>query len=313
MDTLQSMRVFIRVVEAGSFTAAARQLSSTTAYTSRAISDLEAHLRTRLLNRTTRRIALTEAGKRYLQRCEQILEYVDQAEAEASDAHVRPSGKLKMHCMTSLGQHYIVPILAHYQQRYTDVQVDLTLAQRIPDLLEEGYDVSVVIKRDLPDSGLVSQRLGTTFSVACASSSYIEKYGVPQRPQDLRHHICLGMAAPGFQCDQWRLVGPNGEESVAMAPPPFQVNVAEALAVGVREGMGIGVLPLYSAISGLRNGDFVWVMPEYRSHETDIYALYPSRHYLDAKICTWIDFMRKELPIIFKADEDALQRFAHIV
>lgn len=104
MDTLQNMRVFMRVVDAGSFTAAAQQMNSTTAYTSRAVSDLEAHLRTRLLNRTTRRIALTEAGERYLQRCEQILAYVDQAEAEASDAHARPSGKLKVHSFTSLGQ-----------------------------------------------------------------------------------------------------------------------------------------------------------------------------------------------------------------
>ena len=115
MDTLQNMRVFVRVVEAGSFTAAAQHLNTTTAYASRAVSDLEAHLRTRLLNRTTRRIALTEAGERYLQRCEQILAYVDQAEAEAGDAHARPSGKLKVHSMTSFGQHYVVPMISRYQ------------------------------------------------------------------------------------------------------------------------------------------------------------------------------------------------------
>src|SRR6201989_2855036 len=109
MDTLQNMRVFIRVVEAGSFTAAAQHLNTTTAYASRAISDLEAHLRTRLLNRTTRRIALTEAGERYLQRCEQILAYVDQAEAEAGDAHARPSGKLQVDSMTRFGQAYVAP------------------------------------------------------------------------------------------------------------------------------------------------------------------------------------------------------------
>ncbi|MEK7968508.1 LysR family transcriptional regulator, partial [Burkholderia contaminans] len=117
MDTLQNMRVFVRVVDAGSFTAAVQQMNSTTAYASRAVSDLEAHLRTRLLNRTTRRIALTEAGERYLQRCEQILAYVDQAEAEAGDAHARPSGKLKVHCFTSLGQHYLVPAIARYRER----------------------------------------------------------------------------------------------------------------------------------------------------------------------------------------------------
>jgi DNA-binding transcriptional LysR family regulator len=309
MDTLQNMRVFVRVVDAGSFTAAAQQLNSTTAYASRAVSDLEAHLRTRLLNRTTRRIALTEAGERYLQRCEQILAYVDQAEAEASDAHARPSGKLKVHCFTSLGQQYAVPAVSRYRQRYPDVHIDLTLAQRMPDLLDEGYDVAIVVGRELPDSGLVSQRLGASFSVACASPAYVEKYGVPTRPQDLAHHVCLGMVAPGFHWDEWTLSGPGGEETVALPAQPFRVNVAEALAVAVREGMGIGVLPLYTAIGGLRNGDFVRVMPEYRSHLMNIYAVYPSRQYLDAKIRTWVDFLREELPATLEADEAALQQY----
>ncbi|KVV24096.1 LysR family transcriptional regulator [Burkholderia ubonensis] len=309
MDTLQNMRVFMRVVDAGSFTAAAQQMNSTTAYTSRAVSDLEAHLRTRLLNRTTRRIALTEAGERYLQRCEQILAYVDQAEAEASDAHARPSGKLKVHCFTSLGQHYTVPAVSRYRERYPDVHVDLTLAQRMPDLLDEGYDVAIVVGRDLPDSGLVSQRLGESYSVVCASPRYLEQHGVPQQPQDLGRHACLGMVAPGFHYDDWTLSGPNGDEHVALPAPPFRVNVAEALAVAVREGMGIGVLPIYSAIAGLRNGHFVRVMPEYRSHVMNIYALYPSRQYLDAKIRTWVDFLRDELPATLDADEAALEQF----
>ncbi|MDN7803273.1 LysR family transcriptional regulator [Burkholderia gladioli] len=311
MDTLQNMRVFMRVVDAGSFTAAAQQLNSTTAYASRAVSDLEAHLRTRLLNRTTRRIALTEAGERYLQRCEQILAYVDQAEAEASDAHARPSGKLKVHCMTSMGQHYTVPLAARYRQRYPEVQVDLTLAQRLPDLLDEGFDVSIVLGRELPDSGLVSQRLGETFSVVCASRDYLERHGVPRRPSDLDAHTCMGMVAPGFQWDEWTLLGPDGNETLSVASPPFSVNVAEALAVAIREGMGIGVLPLYTAITGLRNGDFVRVMPEYRSHVMNIYALYPSRQYLDAKIRTWVDFMRESLPATLEADITALEQFSH--
>ncbi len=313
MDTLQNMRVFVRVVEAGSFTAAAQQLNSTTAYTSRAVSDLESHLRTRLLNRTTRRIALTEAGERYLQRCEQILAYVDQAEAEAGDAHARPSGKLKVHCMTSLGQHYAVPAISRYRERYPDVHVELTLAQRMPDLLDEGYDVALIVDQDLPDSGLVSQRLATTFSVACASPGYLERHGVPQRPQDLSGHVCLGMVAPGMHWAEWKLTGPHGEETVSLASPPFRVNVAEALAAAVREGMGIGVLPLYSAIAGFKHGDFAWVMPEYRSHVMNIYALYPSRQYLDAKIRTWVDFLRDELPATVDADVAALQQFARTI
>jgi DNA-binding transcriptional LysR family regulator len=309
MDTLQNMRVFVRVVEAGSFTGAAQHLNTTTAYASRAVSDLEAHLRTRLLNRTTRRIALTEAGERYLQRCEQILAYVDQAEAEASDAHARPSGKLKVHAMTSFGQHYVVPSVGRYQQRYPDVQIELTLSNRVPDLLDEGFDVALVLAQDLPDSGLVSQRLGAAFSIACASPAYLERHGVPQVPNDLHRHTCLQMVTPIFPTDEWIFDGPNGQENIPLGAPTFQVNVAEALAVAVREGMGVGLIPIYSAINGLRNGQLVWVLPEYTSQEMNLYALYASRQYLDAKIRTWVEFLRDEMPATLAVDQTELRKF----
>lgn len=310
MDTLQNMRVFVRVVEAGSFTGAAQHLNTTTAYASRAVSDLEAHLRTRLLNRTTRRIALTEAGERYLQRCEQILAYVDQAEAEAGDAHARPSGKLKIHAMTSFGQHYVVPAVGQYQKLYPDVHVELTLAQRMPDLLDEGYDVALVLATDLPDSGFVSQRIASAFSIACASPAYLERHGVPQTPADLANHTCLQLVTPVFPSAQWQFTGPDGETSINLGPATFQVNVAEACAVAVREGMGVGLLPIYSAISGLRSGELEWILPEYRSQEMNVYALYPSRQYLDAKIRTWVELLREHLPSTLAKDQTELRKFA---
>jgi len=310
MDTLQNMRVFVRVVEAGSFTGAAQYLNTTTAYASRAVSDLEAHLRTRLLNRTTRRIALTEAGERYLQRCEQILAYVDQAEAEASDAHARPSGKLKVHAMTSFGQHYVVPAVGRYQQRYPEVHVELTLAQRMPDLLDEGFDVSLALATDLPDSGLVSQRLGSAFSIACASPAYLEQRGVPQTPADLAQHTCMQLVTPIFPPDKWTFDGPNGDETVALGPTTFQVNVAEAMAAAACAGIGVGLIPLYSAIRWLRSGELVWLLPEYTAQTMNLYALYPSRQYLDAKIRTWVEFLRDELPSTLAADQAELRRFA---
>lgn len=309
MDTLQNMRVFSRVVEAGSFTAAAHQLNTTTAYASRAISDLEAHLRTRLLNRTTRRIALTEAGERYLQRCEQILAFVDQAEAEAGDAHARPSGKLKVHAMAGVGQHYVVPMISRYQKQHPSVQIELTLAQRVPDLLDEGFDVSVVLGTDLPDSGLISQRLGSIYSIACASPAYISERGAPQTPADLAHHTCLQLITPVFPPDKWSFDGPDGHETVFIGPGPFAVNVAEAMAVALCEGMGIGILPTSSALPALRAGRLVRVLPEYTMQMLTVYALYSSRQYLDAKIRTWVEFLRAELPATLAADEKSLQEF----
>lgn len=310
MDTLQNMRVFVRVVEAGSFTGAAQQMNTTTAYASRAVSDLEAHLRTRLLNRTTRRIALTEAGERYLQRCEQILAYVDEAEAEAGHAQAQPAGKLKIHAMTSFGQHYVVPAVGAYQQLYPDVSVELTLAQRMPDLLDEGYDVALVLATDLPDSGFVSQRIASAFSIACAAPAYLERHGVPKTPADLAGHTCLQLVTPVFPTAQWRFSGPNGDETINLGAATFQVNVAEAMAVSVREGMGIGLLPIYSAIGGLRSGELVWILPEYKSQEMNVYAMYPSRQYLDAKIRTWVELLRERLPVTLANDQTELRKFA---
>jgi DNA-binding transcriptional LysR family regulator len=310
MDTLQNMRVFVRVVESGSFTGAAQHLNTTTAYASRAVSDLEAHLRTRLLNRTTRRIALTEAGERYLQRCEQILAYVDEAEAEAGHAQAQPAGKLKIHAMTSFGQHYVVPAVGAYQQLYPDVHVELTLAQRMPDLLDEGYDVALVLATDLPDSGFVSQRIASAFSIACAAPAYLERRGVPKTPADLAGHTCLQLVTPVFPTAQWQFSGPNGGETINLGAATFQVNVAEALAVAVREGMGIGLLPIYSAIAGLRSGELVWILPEYKSQEMNVYAMYPSRQYLDAKIRTWVELLREKLPVTLANDQAELRKFA---
>ena len=309
MDRLLSLEVFTAVVDRGSFAAAARALELSRASVTEHIQALEKRLKTKLINRTTRRIALTEAGERYLQRCEQILAYVDQAEAEAGDAHARPSGKLKVHSMTSFGQHYAVPMISRYQAHHPSVQVDLTLAQRMPDLLDEGYDVSLVLASELPDSGLVSQRLGSVFSIVCASPAYIARHGTPHVLSDLASHACLQLITPVFPPDKWTFDGPNGQETVGLGPTTFTVNVADALAVAIQEGMGIGVLPTPSALPGLRAGKLVRVLPQYTMQELSVYALYPSRQYLDAKIRTWVDFMRDELPATLARDVESLKEF----
>ncbi|KAF1045946.1 MAG: HTH-type transcriptional regulator DmlR [Herbaspirillum frisingense] len=311
MDTLQNMRVFARVVEAGSFTSAAQQMGLTTAHVSRAVADLERHLRTRLMNRTTRRFALTEAGERYLLRCQQIMSYVEEAEAEASAAYVKPSGRLRIHAMTSFGQRYVIPAISGYQKRYPDVAVELTLAQRIPDMLEEGYDVSLVLARELPDSGLIYRQLGSTFSMLCASPAYIDKYGAPQKPADLVNHACLQLVSPISPLDEWIMDGPEGG-SVISVKSNFQVNVAEAMLAAIREGMGVGVLPIYSAVDPLRAGTIVRVLPQHRLQNMNVYALYPSRQYLDAKISTWVDWMHESVDKALQEDHQALERIGSL-
>ncbi|MDG9780545.1 LysR family transcriptional regulator [Metapseudomonas otitidis] len=303
MDTLQTMRAFSCVADTGSFTAAAQQLGTTTANISRAVAHLEGHLKARLLNRTTRRIALTEAGQRYLLRCQQILAYVEEAEAEAGDAHARPAGRLRVHSMTGIGQHYVIRAMAGYRQQYPDVSFDLTLANRVPDLLDEGLDVAIVVATELPDSGLVSQRIGATYSILCAAPGYIAERGAPRTPADLAQHECLLLISPVMPFDRWHFVGPDGEQMITLGNPSFQVNVGDAMTEAIRSGMGIGVLPLYSAMDGLRDGSLVPVLPHYRLQCLNIYALYPSRQYLDAKIKTWVTYLRETLPDALQADE----------
>lgn len=303
MDTLSSMRMFARVAEEGSFTAAAQRMNTSTAATSRAISALEAHLNARLLHRSTRRVILTEAGKRYLQRCEQILACVDVAEAEAADAQLRPSGHLRIHASTSVGQSYVVPAIVRYQQRYPAVSVNLTLSQRTPDIIDEGYDLTVQASIDeLPDSSLVAQRLGTVHSVLCASPDYVREHGAPRTLAELSRHPCHQLVSTLFPRDAWIFEGPNGTETFPLAKTSFGVNVAGALAVALREGMGIGALPMSTASRLLESGALVRVLPDYRLQALALHALYPSRQYLNAKVKTFVEFIKDFVPRILESD-----------
>ena len=303
MDTLESMRMFVRVVEAGSFTKAAGLASVTTPQMSRAITDLESRLHTRLLHRTTRHMSLTEAGERYLQHCEQILAHVDLAEAEAAGAGAQPSGKLRIHATTGFGQHHLAPLIARYNRRFPDVMIDLVLAQRVPDIIEEGFDVAVVVARELADSALVSQRIGSVYTILCASPAYLAKHQTPISVADLNKHTCLQLVLPDVPMDQWHFDGADEPVFRHPRPIPLTVNVSEALAGSIREGMGIGPLPLSVALPGLRDGSLVRVLPGHRLRSNNIYALYASRRYLDAKIKTFVEFLREHAPPALAEEE----------
>lgn len=295
--------MFVRVVEAGSFTKAAGLASVTTPQVSRAITELESRLHTRLLHRTTRHMSLTEAGERYLQHCEQILAHVDLAEAEALGAGAQPSGKLRIHATTGFGQHHLAPLVARYNKRFPDVLVDLVLAQRVPDIIEEGFDVAVVVARELADSALVSQRIGSLYTILCASPAYLAKHQTPLSVADLNQHTCLQLVLPDGPMGQWHFEGVDEPVFRHLRPTPLTVNVAEALAASIREGMGIGPLPLSVALPGLRDGSLVRVLPSHRLRANNIYALYASRRYLDAKIKTFVEFLREHAPLALAEEE----------
>jgi DNA-binding transcriptional LysR family regulator len=303
MDMLRVMKVFVEVAEAGSFTSAANHLELTTGYVSRSIMELETHLRTRLLNRTTRRTVLTDAGERFLGRCRAILASVVDAEAEALEAQAKPAGTLRIHAMASIGQNYVVPAIAAYQERYPAVTVDLTLSQNVPDLLEEGYDVALRLSPvTLPDSNYISHHLGTMHGVLCASPVYLAARGTPRSIAELSNHQCLQVAMAIFPAERWRLIGPDGEHEVQLPETRFKVNLPDALAAALQEGMGIGALPTLTIRSLFKSGALVRVLPDYHLQTLNIYTVYASRQYLDAKIRTWVDFSREWVENALKAD-----------
>ncbi|WP_259156291.1 LysR family transcriptional regulator [Pseudomonas sp. JAI111] len=303
MDVFQTMRFFVAVAQSGSFTAAAEVLDTTTTNVSKAISSLEARLQTRLINRTTRRLALTEAGLRYLQRCERILEEIRDAEQEAGTAHTLPVGRLKIHAMSAVGNHYVIDAIAKYRETHPSVMFDLTLTNRLPDLLEEGYDMSIVLARDLPDSGFVAQRLGITYSILCASPTYLRKRGYPDTPQALAAHDCLKIVNTVMPVESWVLEGPEGVETVNVSSSPFHINTADGMTVAIANGMGIGIQPIASAVDGLRAGTLMRVLPEHHLEELNLYAIYPSRKFVDAKIKTWVEFLKHSIPDVLASDE----------
>ncbi|KND58694.1 Transcriptional regulator, LysR family [Candidatus Burkholderia verschuerenii] len=294
MDLLRSMRIFVRVAEASSFTVAAQQMDITTAQASRAVTDLETHLRTRLLNRTTRRVALTDAGNRYLARCKNVIALVDLSEAEAGDAQISPTGVLRMHAPITFGQHYVVPALTRYLEAYPEVLVELTLSQVVPDMLDEGYDVFLQVSTgNLPDSALVSTRICSMPSVLCASPRYLEKAGVPRSIEELPKHACLQFVTTFFPVDRWGFEGPQGRVEIELPPGRLRVNSADALAVAVADGLGIAPLPALSALPTLKSGELVRVLPDWELQTMNVYAMYASRQYRDAKIKTWVAFLRE--------------------
>lgn len=303
MDVLQTLRCFVAVAQSGSFTAAAELLDTTTTNVSKAVSSLEARLHTRLINRTTRRLALTEAGLRYLERSERILEDIREADEEAGTAQTQPVGRLKIHAMSAVGNHYVIDAIAQYREVHPSVMFDLTLTNRLPDLLEEGYDMSIVLARDLPDSGFVAQRLGITYSILCASPAYLHKRGHPDSPGALAEHDCLKIVNTVMPVENWVLEGPQGVETVTIALSPFHINTADGMTVAIKNGMGIGIQPIASAVEGLRNGTLLRVLPEHHLEELNLYAIYPSRKFVDAKIKTWVEFLKQSIPGVLASDE----------
>ncbi|MEP6558305.1 MAG: LysR family transcriptional regulator [Burkholderiales bacterium] len=288
MDKFQQMRVFAAVVDAGSFVGAAAAIELSKAAVSRHVQELEARLGVLLLQRTTRRLSLTDEGRAFHARCKDLLANVDEAEAEITVRAGEASGLLKINVPVSFGNLRLAPLWGAFLERNPKVTLDIVLADRVVDLVEEGFDMAVRIAR-LPDSSLVSRQLASTQLIVCASPAYLARHGTPQHPADLAHHAVVAYSLFSMG-DNWQFEGPDGPASVKVRPRVYANSGDTCRAVALQH-QGIVLQPSFLVGDDLKSGALVPLLPAYRSIKLGIYAVYPTRRHLSPKVRALVDFL----------------------
>jgi len=291
MDQVSGISAFVQVVNAGSFTGAAKRLEiSPTSVTSR-VQSFEEQLGVRLLNRTTRKVSLTEEGEAFYERCSRILAELAEVESLAGALQSKPNGTLRVNTDSRLAQ-VVAPLLGEYAALFPDISCELIVTETLGDMVEEKFDLAV-FAGPLPDSSLISRRLGVARYVLCAAPAYIAERGAPRQPEDLAGHNCLDLVG-GSAVSQWRFVGKDREHSVTVAGK-LRSNSLEGLRAGSLAGQGICLLPLACVAAELERGTLVQLLPGYDIAPCSIQALYPPGRHLATRIRAFLDFMIERL------------------
>jgi len=288
MDKFQEMQAFTAVVDAGSFVRASDALAVSKAAVSRQVADLETRLGVRLLHRTTRTLSLTQEGEVFYARCRELLGGLEEAEAEVTARSGHAVGTLKVSAPVSFGLLHLASLWAGFMAANPDVALDLTLSDRIVDLVEEGFDVAVRIAR-LPSSSLVSRQLSSTRMVLCATPQYLKEHGTPREPAELTRHQVLAYTLLSTG-ESWEFDGPQGHVSVKVAPR-MHTNSGDTCRSVALGHQGLILQPTFMIAEDLRSGQLVEVLPEYRSVEIGIYAMYPTRKHVLPKVRLLIDYL----------------------
>lgn len=288
MDRFLEMQAFSAVVDAGSFIKAADALGLSKAAVSRYVGELEARLGVRLLHRTTRRLSLTEEGEVFHARCRELLSGVEEAEAELSTRSGAARGLLRVNAPVTFGIIHLAPLWSAFRELYPQVRIDLTLSDRVVDLIEEGYDVAIRIAT-LPASTLISKRLASTRIALCASPVYLKAHGAPRHPADLAKHTVIAYSYWSTG-DEWNFDGPDGRVSVRVNPY-MHTNSGDTCRAMALAHQGIVLQPTFLVGEDLAAGTLVELMPEFRSVTLDIYAIYPTRKHVPPKVRVLIDFL----------------------
>jgi len=289
VDRFQAVTAFVRVVEQGSFARAAERLSVSTSAVSRQVAELEAHLDARLLNRTTRRLSLTETGQAFYERSVQLLADLDEAESVVRTATVVPKGRLRLTCGITFGVRYLAPAIAEFGARHPQLTFDLDLSDRTTDLVEEGFDLAVRIGTGGPP-GLVARRLGHTQLICCASPAYLEVYGAPKHPEDLQRHQCLEYSYVPT-ASVWNFEDREGRRHPVRISSRVRANNGRMLTALAVAGTGIVLEPDFIVAPEIRAGRLVPLLAQFAPPRTPIAAVYPSRRHLSPKVRSFVDFL----------------------
>lgn len=302
MDRLTGIGVFVAAVEDGSFAAAGRRLGLSPAMAGKYVSAIEAELNVRLLHRTTRRLSLTDIGQVYYERCKRILEAYNEAQSEASDAQGTARGRLRIAAPATFGAMHLGDVVASFLDAYPQVTVDVSLSDRYVDLLETGADLAIRIGR-LPDSGLVARRLAPCRMVVCASPAYLKKHGTPCGPDDLNHAPRLTFSE-AVSVGDWTLFDAAGQAYLIDGPCRMAANNTQMLLAAALAGAGIVYGPTFVFGEQIAQGNLVELLPDYRSFDLTIQAVYPSARHMPVKVRCFLDHLAAAF-----GDEPAWDRF----
>ena len=292
IDSLQPMRIFVSVVQNGSLSSAARQLGLSPASVSRHISALEEGLGCRLVNRTSRKLTLTEAGEVYYAKVGEILQQIAEANDSVAELTSKPRGTLRVHSRVLVGHLHVVPVLPEFLARYPEVSVDLHLSDASVDLIGEGFDMAVRIAR-LPDSSLIARRLFTMPRYTVAAPSYLKRWGRPTHPMHLAEHKCFGYAylsTPGI----WHYTNASGEQASVRPAGQLRVNNGEALLPSVIAGLGIADLPDFIVGDAIASGEVEVILKGWKQPEGAVHLVTPPGGPRPARVEVLAEFLMKQ-------------------
>lgn len=289
MEDLSAISAFVRVVEAHSFAAAARQLELSASGVSRAVSRLEASLGVRLLARTTRSLSITEEGRAFYERCRRILSDLDEATESIGAAREHPRGRLRVAAAMSVGRALVLPHLAEFHKRYPDIRLEMMLGDRRLDMVEEGIDCALRVG-ELADSSMVARRIGQFRSLICASPAYLEKFGRPTRLEQLSEHRCIGYIKPVHGVIPWDFRTAEGRSSVEISPM-LALNDAESVIQAGVQGLGLIQTGYAIAAIYLKHGKLVPVLEDLETSGPEMWMVYPQRRHLSSRVQVFIDWI----------------------